>query len=248
MPNIITFYDIPGKASTNVAWSPNTWRTRYVLHIKGLAYRTVWLEYPDIKQAMKELGAQPTGTRDGAPLYTLPVIHDPTTGAVVAESLQICKYLDEQYPDTPRLLPTPSRALQVAFLNTYVGECLMGPTLSLVVGHSARQLNPRSEEYFRWMMTKVLGKPEEEVARTAEDREALLKKLINAMEQLGGWKGEYPFLGGDVVSYADVLVAAPLKWFALVGDESEWDRVQKAIAEKWGSFLKAFSEWEVIPM
>ncbi|KAI0055990.1 hypothetical protein BV25DRAFT_1995862 [Artomyces pyxidatus] len=248
MPNTITLYDIPGNASADVAWSPHTWRTRYVLHIKGLAYRTVWLEYPDIKQAMKGLGAQPTGTRDGAPLYTLPVIHDPATGAVVAESLQICKYLEEQYPNTHQLLPTPSRALQIAFLNTYVGECLMMPMTSLLIGNSRKQLNPRSEEYYRCIIPKILGKPEEEVARTAEEREALLKKLISAMEHLGGWKGEYPFLGGDVVSYADVLVAALLKWFALVGDKSEWGRVREAFSENWASFLEAFSNWDVIPV
>ncbi|KAI0058410.1 hypothetical protein BV25DRAFT_1234264 [Artomyces pyxidatus] len=246
MSNVITFYDIPGNASADVAWSPNTWRIRYALHIKGIAYRTVWLEYPDIEQAMKKLGAQPTDTRDGEPLYTLPVIHDPATGAIVADSLPITLYLDEKYPDTLQLLPPASRALQIAFINTYVGAVLMAP-MSLVLEGSAKQLNPRSEEYFRRTRAKMYGKPVAEIASAAEERDTLLKQLIDGMVQLGGWKGELPFLGGNTVSYADVVVAANLKWLAVVSDKSEWERVRGAIAGEWGVFLKAFSGWDVIP-
>ena len=37
--------------------------------------------------------------------YTVPVIYDPATKRVIKDSFEIAKYLDEQYPDRPTLLP-----------------------------------------------------------------------------------------------------------------------------------------------
>ncbi|KAI0058413.1 hypothetical protein BV25DRAFT_1830063 [Artomyces pyxidatus] len=265
---IITLYDIPGTATADVAWSPNTWRTRfvqaklvelmssplrtirYVLHIKGLAYKTVWVEYPDVEPAMKKLGAQPTGIwsvpRDGEPLYTLPVIHDSATDAIVADSLQIALYLDAQYPDTPQLLPPPSRALQIALHETFVAPHLLTPTIKLLITRIARQLNPRSEEYFRQTRVPMFGMPLEDVAREQEQRKALVTELTTAMVELGKWKGEFSYLGGQDVIYADVMVAANLQWLRRVGDKAEWESVRGAITDKWGEFMEAFSKWDVI--
>ncbi|KAI0055991.1 hypothetical protein BV25DRAFT_1659240 [Artomyces pyxidatus] len=77
----------------------------------------------------------------------------------------------------------------------------------------------------------------------------LAEKLIDGMMHLGGWKGELPFLGGNNVKYADVVVAAKLKWSEVVINKSQWDRVRGAIAGVWGGgpFLEASSSWNVIP-
>ena len=69
MSKPIVFYDIPGNAHSHKAWSPNTQKTRcallsrlrdvkvisersdlfsYSLNYKGIPYKTVWVEYPDI--------------------------------------------------------------------------------------------------------------------------------------------------------------------------------------------------------
>jgi hypothetical protein len=61
----IIFYDIPGNVQPSKAWVQNTQKTRcvtiarynmpgefmftrYTLNYKGLPYRTMWVEYPDI--------------------------------------------------------------------------------------------------------------------------------------------------------------------------------------------------------
>ncbi|KAI0058411.1 hypothetical protein BV25DRAFT_1830058 [Artomyces pyxidatus] len=246
MSDAITLYDIPGSATPDVAWSSNVWRTRYVLHIKGLAYKTIWVEYPDIAPTLKGLDADPTGTRDGAPLYTLPVIHDPTTGALVSDSLQIALYLDAQYPDTPQLLKAPTRALQIAFLHTFVLPRLREPPVPLVINSSANQLSPSSEEWFRRSRVAMFGRPLEEIAREPGEREVLLKRLIDAMLDLGSWKGDSPFLGGEEVNYADVMVAGMLQWLRRVGDKAEWEKVRDAIASQWAVFMETFAKWDVI--
>ena len=73
---------------------------------KKLEFTTEWVELPDIEVLYHTHGIPASSTRlDGSPYYTLPLIHDLSTGAFVSESLVIAKYLDATYPDTPRLLP-----------------------------------------------------------------------------------------------------------------------------------------------
>ena len=69
---------------------------RYVLNIKRIPYKTVWVEYPDIKPLCLKIGASPAESLpDGSPLYTLPVIYDPNTQTPVSDSAAIARYLDK---------------------------------------------------------------------------------------------------------------------------------------------------------
>ena len=90
---------------------------RYTLNIKGIPYRTVWVEYPDIKPLCLKIGAAATEKLpDGSPLYTLPVIFDPNTSKAIADSAAIARYLDVTYPThVPRLIPEDMDALHAAF-------------------------------------------------------------------------------------------------------------------------------------
>lgn len=44
-------------------------------------------------------------------MYTLPAIYDPSTGTGVADSFEIARYLDKQYPTTPTVIPAGTEAL-----------------------------------------------------------------------------------------------------------------------------------------
>ncbi|KAF4617880.1 hypothetical protein D9613_006292 [Agrocybe pediades] len=82
----ITFYDIPSDCVG--AWSSNTWKTRFCLNYKGIPYNTVWVEYPDIEELSKKLGLKPTGKAfwdASKDYYSLPAIHDPSTGVYISE-------------------------------------------------------------------------------------------------------------------------------------------------------------------
>ena len=59
-----------------------------------------WVEFPDTAPRMKEIGARAT-RYDGRDIYTLPVLHDPNTGALVSDSFDIAMYLDKTYPEKP---------------------------------------------------------------------------------------------------------------------------------------------------
>ncbi|KAI0262605.1 hypothetical protein BC834DRAFT_383009 [Gloeopeniophorella convolvens] len=248
--SLITLYDIPGNAPAHLIWSPNVWRIRYVLAIKGLAFDTVWVEYPDIAAEMKRIGANHTEYRDGAPLYTLPVIHDTLTGVVVADSAKIAAYLDEQYPDTPRLFTGQSQALQSAFIAQFVMPRVRAPTVKLVAAHTPARLNPRSGEYFRTTREKMFGKRLEELSGTPEVRARVVQELLDALKDLGTWldASGREFLGGDNVSYADVVVAANFRWMrTLLGDDGEeWKAVRAFQDGRWERYLKFFEKWEVV--
>ena len=88
---------------------------RLTLNYKGLPFKTVWVEYPDIARVSKEVGFKPSGTwPDGSPMYTLLAIFDPNTSTALADSDAITRYLDATYPDTPRVIPEGTEAFHAA--------------------------------------------------------------------------------------------------------------------------------------
>ena len=76
--------------------SSAAYRVRIALHVKGLAYQ---------QQAVNlRLGQQAEPAfHQLNPQGLVPVLLD--QGLVLTQSMAICEYLDEAYPDTPRLLP-----------------------------------------------------------------------------------------------------------------------------------------------
>lgn len=69
---------------------------RHALNFKGVNYQTEWVELPDVTDVRKRLGATPNRThRDGNAFYTLPVIHDLSTGDIVGGSLEVAQYIDK---------------------------------------------------------------------------------------------------------------------------------------------------------
>ncbi|KAK0457983.1 uncharacterized protein EV420DRAFT_1643337 [Desarmillaria tabescens] len=85
---------------------------------ENLKFQVVWVELPNVEALAIRIGAPPTGVKpDGkSPFYTIPIIQDPSTGAVVSESAAIAEYLDKTYPTSgPTLIPAGTKVLQLAF-------------------------------------------------------------------------------------------------------------------------------------
>lgn len=114
---------------------------RFALNIKGLPYRTEWVEYPDIAPLIKSFGLPPN--LNSYMPYTLPTIYDPRTKRAIMDSMEIAKYLDDEYPETPAVLPKEVRAYQVSSIrlllqssNSYTHEIFDRPPLSTSSGGS----------------------------------------------------------------------------------------------------------------
>ncbi|KAL1950704.1 hypothetical protein VTO73DRAFT_5828 [Trametes versicolor] len=250
MPEPIIFYDIPSQGTAVKAWSPNTWKTRYALNIKGIPYKTVWVEYPDIESVMRKIGALPTETNaNGTPHYTLPAIYDPNTKTALAESALIARYLDKTYPDTPRLIPEGTAALHAAFTQAF-RAVLTKDLMPITIPATADHLPPRSEAYFRATREVFFGGPLQELAPPGPKREkhwAEVKKAFGTYAQWLHADGvDKPFILGDKIGYADVTIASFAVWIRIVlgEDSKEWTDLKTWDGGRWATYMDTFKQYE----
>ncbi|EIN12879.1 hypothetical protein PUNSTDRAFT_97823 [Punctularia strigosozonata HHB-11173 SS5] len=242
MPDPIIFYDIHNTAATAEAraWSPNTWKTRYSLGFKGLPFKTVWVEYPDIAALYKRLGATATSTNpDGSPYYTLPIIQDPSTGAVVSDSWKIAEYLDATYPGTPRLLPAGTATLQSAF-QAAIWSAATQHLADLMQGPTSRLLTPRSEDFFR-NTRDVEGRSTRRDERW-EAAEAGFKRIAAWFDKNG--EGSR-WVMGDTVTFADFALASWIIWVRQVDGHGDWQKVKAWDGGRWVRYVDGLSKYAV---
>jgi glutathione S-transferase len=219
---------------------------RLCLNVKGLQYKTVWVEYPDIEAICKKIGAKPTSTQ--GPPYTLPVIHDPSTNTVVSDSIDIVRYLDATYPSTIQLMPPGSDAAveAVQIPNMMAGLVpIMVPLIFAV-------LNPASQGYFRRTRESWFGTKLEDLSPPGPQRDQHWKHIQDSLGVVDGWLTKNAngkkFAMGDTISYADVNMAAWL-WFMkmLIGPESqEWREVERWHNGRWAAILSQFADYLVV--
>ncbi|KZT27480.1 hypothetical protein NEOLEDRAFT_145299 [Neolentinus lepideus HHB14362 ss-1] len=245
MSDIIIFYDIPSVNGTG--WSPNTWKTRLALNFKGVPYKTVWVEYPDIEALSKEIGAAPTGVKgDGSPSYTLPTIYDPKTKKVISDSQDIAEYLDATYPSGPTLFPKGTLALQIAFQEAFTTTAL-GSLFPPLLQESITILNEKSAVYFRQTREATYGKKLEEFSPYGAGRNEHWAKVRAGFSTVAGWikKSGGVFVLGDSPSYADLSVAAFLVWVRSVrgADSADYKAIQAWDDGFWGTYLALLDKY-----
>ncbi|KAG7443970.1 uncharacterized protein BT62DRAFT_981875 [Guyanagaster necrorhizus] len=234
----ITLYDIPSTAPGN-AWSPNVWKARYVLNYKGLPYQTEWVEYPDIELLYAKTGTKSHLTkRDGVTShYTLPVLHDASTGAVISDSAEIARYLDKTYPDTPTAIPLGTDAFHYAFNDAL--ENKFGALCQFTVVTTFSILNPRSQGFFRDTKEKntLDGRTLEEAAPKGVHKEKEWARLRNDFGKIDAWMKEDKYFMGDVISYADFSISGWLLWVRIIygADSEEWKDILTWHGGRWGA-------------
>lgn len=198
----------------------------------------------------KEIGAPPTAKKpDGSPLYTLPAIYDPSTGAAVSESTDIAIYLDTAYPDTPKLFPPGSRALQRDILDVHFKPGSM-TVLQFTMPAVYTVLNPVSQEFFRRTKEIVFGMTIEELSPKGKRREeewAKVKDEFSTIDRrLPHEKDTY--IMGNKVSFLDFIVASHiLSMKTLLGENSaEWNDIKAWNAGRWLAIVKSIEKYTLI--
>lgn len=217
---------------------------------KALPFKTEWVEYCDIESLCKRIGAKPTRAKlDGTPLYTVPVIYDPKTKAVVEESTSIAKYLDETYPDTPRLFPGGTFVVQSAFMASL--DSIIMSLVGLVLESTCNNLNPVSAEYFKRTRDQTMGQPFEAwIPQDENGREKLWKEVQAGLDKIAGWfsaSGDTgPFVMGDTLTFADIDLASRFIWVKVVlGAGSDgWKRVAQLNDGRWAQHLQSMEKYE----
>lgn len=227
--------------------------SRSALNFKQIPYETIWVEYPDIESVCKKIGAPPTTkvlALDGSGLmvdhYTLPVIHDAKTGKVIADSFAIAEYLDETYPDTPRLIPHGMGAA-IAMFNYYVNTEILPHLGSLVLPTTQKRLNERSQKYFLdsrefWYQQKL-----EDLSPPGPKREELWSQVRKGLTTLAGFykknenegSGQSVFFMGNTFTYADIVIGSFLCWpkDILFEEDFDWQEIANADDGLWGRIV-----------
>lgn len=152
--------------------------------------------------------------------YTLPAIdHD---GKTIMDSLKIALYLDEKFPDAPRLIPEGTLPLYRA-LQSYTALSITTHVFPLLLPRVIAFLDDRGAEYFRrtreeavgYTITDAINQNEAKVNECWEKATAGLK-MVNQMldDNPGG-----PYILGKERSYADMHLVSFLEWWKQCGDD-----------------------------
>ncbi|KAH9480877.1 Glutathione S-transferase-like protein ustS [Psilocybe cubensis] len=236
----IILYDIPSTLPGKI-WNPTVLKTRFCLNFKGIPFTTQWVEYVELEPLFKKLGIEPTGKwPDGRPFYSVPSIYDPSTGVYVSDSIKIAEYLEKTYPNTPTLFPGNTAGVQSAFSEGFLS--VLAPISGLALPSVLPNLNPISIEYLRGRVEAVRSK----------DLEQDWIKLQEAMDQINIWfgrnGGKGQFLLGEVISWADIVVASILFFLrrAWGEDSEEWKKICSWNGGRWKNFSDAFKKYETV--
>ncbi|KAG6828372.1 hypothetical protein H0H92_008214 [Tricholoma furcatifolium] len=234
-PPFITLYDTPGH--TPQPWAPNIWRVRFVLNFKRLRYRTVWVEFPDVEATMRSIGAPPSSIRnDGRPVYTLPVIVDPTRNPMKPEIISntnfIAEYLEAAYPARP-VFPEGSRAVQTLFVH-YIQEVFAKPLLPIMLPLSHQQLQLRRGSGLppgaHTMPPSYLSGPQREQAWQAVKEQFDFLAMI--LDKNAG-DGDGTVAMGRDVTYVDFALCSVLIWIERMAAHDGWARVRTWNNGRW---------------
>ncbi|KAE9397720.1 hypothetical protein BT96DRAFT_921286 [Gymnopus androsaceus JB14] len=240
---MLTLYDF--NSTKGVNWHPHVGKVRYCLNYKGLEFKTIWLEYPEIEGIAKKLGVGPTRTFNGEPQYTLPMIVDDSTGVALAESVDIVEYLDKTYPDTPRLIPEGSHALQAAFRDAFYPK--LSAYTPFLIPSTAMMLNPASDEYIRTKLETMLGMKLEDYYPKDEARVAAWNKWKAEVETFAAWfRKEDVWVMGDTPSFADFILAAFILSAKTVfgADSMEYKEILEINDGRWGRLAKNVEKYD----
>ncbi|KAI6031238.1 hypothetical protein BKA83DRAFT_88250 [Pisolithus microcarpus] len=227
----LILYDIPSKLEGSY-WSPNTVKPRQVnltLVSSGSSLQVEWVEYPDIAQRMKQIGARKNKFAGGVEMYTLPVLSDPNTNALITDSWEIAEYLEKTYPENKGL---------ICVFDTAIFDILQ-PSIPFHFLRTSQILSERSAEYFITTKAALLRRKFSEFSPEGPKRDEHWAIIKRAMETLKEWydKEEGKWLMGDIFSYADIITAQRLFWFKRILHDDEWEKITSWHDGRWGKLL-----------
>lgn len=184
----------------------------------------------------------------------MPAVYDPRTGAALQDSVKIAAYLDEAFPDTPRLLDPSTRVLETAFQDALF-QTVHQPLNPLILPTCIGYLLPAGQAYFRPKMEAIMGCKLADLCPPEKRPEqwAVVEKGFGVLASWFESAGDDRLLltGGGIngengrVSHADTSLAAFLIFLRLnLGKESEeWRRVESWNEGRWKRYLDYFERW-----
>lgn len=191
------------------------------------------------------INAPPSATRpDGRPLYTLPVIVDPTRNPysplVLSNSNTISEYLEATYP-ARTIFPPGTRAVQALFVH-FIQEVFSKPILPIMVPLTHQQLPERTQAHFRGghgPVVPLVGPQREQAWQAVKEQFDFLAMI---MDKNAG-DGDGIVIMGDQVTYADFALCSVLIWIERMAAHDGWARVRTWNNGRWSRLLDRCREF-----
>jgi glutathione S-transferase len=226
---------------------------RLALNLKGIPYKTHFIEIVDIEAICIPLSMPPSGTKPtGAPHYTLPaILDDSAPGNVIkmSDSRPIIEYLDHTYPskDGTRLFPADTETFQDE-VQDIVNTRILAQAPFLWLLDLYRVKTPKDQDNIKTRMEGRFGKSMNEIIAKGEDwdrRWAEVQQAFSDIDRLAQIHraSNGPFLLGQHVSYADVVLCALLLCLKICITAKEWQQIASWNQGRWSGLLDGFQPW-----
>ncbi|KAL0568558.1 hypothetical protein V5O48_013425 [Marasmius crinis-equi] len=226
---MISLYDLgPTAYPVGLGTSPHVRKIIFTLNYKQIPFKIEVLDVDDLEDTAKAVGAPHTSIlANGQPRYTVPFIKDHSTGKAISDSIVIAEYLDQAYPDTPKVFPDGTCVLQSVFMN-YTGQKVK--MLSPMILPKFDDLVPG---FIDGRRKKYGGGPESPYPERPKLSEEQTKEMwgrakASFAELEGAYGKEELWVIGDRPVYADfVLSVVFVTMMIAFGEESEeWKNVR----------------------
>lgn len=193
-------------ADPSVRFSPYCWRVRMALAHKGLDVTTIPWRFTD-KAAIADSG-------QGA----VPVIRD--KGRVLHDSWAIALYLDEAYPDRPKLFAGVQARGLANVLRFWSQSTLHPVILKTIIMDLFHAIAPEDQPYFRTSREARFGMTLERFAFSPESGAAVLAQNLSPMRAA---LDSQEFICGSRPAFADYMVFGAFMWARSVSSISLLD-------------------------
>ncbi|KAK1223763.1 hypothetical protein PQX77_013352 [Marasmius sp. AFHP31] len=223
---MLTLYGLgPSKFPQHLGCSSHTRKIMFALNYKKLPFKLIDLSADAIMPTAKSVGAAPTSTHpDGSPKYTVPFLHDSDKNKTVSDSFAIAEYLDEAYPDTPRLFAEGTKKAQNELISAR--EAAFGVTFPITFPKATTLWSDEMREFVRKRGAPV------EITLSPEAQEEVWAKAKKAFEDV---ERQHKESSGDVdYVFADLALAASA-WtnrYAFGEESKEWKNMESWVGGK----------------
>jgi len=216
-----------------------------VLNYKKIPHTTHWLEYPEIKPLYQKLGIPPSGKNGpGQDAYTCPSIQfipgDGSAPIFVTDSWKIAEFLEEKFP-APPIFPSGTIDKQKQVVEKMTNEILV-PLLPALLTCSYHLLNEASKSYFRETRERDFNMNMDDTCTEASLKSALATAKEKYGQFLRGLPEFGPYIFGQQVVYADMILASILNWMKAVAEPELYSEVKDWDNGTWGKYLANFEE------
>jgi glutathione S-transferase len=210
---MLKLYDLAGR-NPELRFSPFCWRTKMALRHKGLAFESVPWRFTD------KAAIAPSGQG------RVPVLVD--NGRWLHDSWRIALYLDDHYPDLPRLFRSAGERAAARFIADWCDLALLPVLRPLILLACYDAVADQDRRYFRESREKMLGRSLEAVCAERTEAEQALARVLTPMENT---LGAVAHLGGDSPNYADYILFGSLQWAHVISPKPVLD--QASAVSRW---------------